>query len=146
MIPRKDELKDAAHAYAELGYRVFPCKPGQKIPATPNGCKDATTDPDQIDRWWDENPAFNIGLSTDGLFVLDIDGPDNPWLTPERAVELMAVPMQFTPRGGRHYFFRGGGFRNTASKIAPNVDTRGDGGYVLVAPSVVNGGAYRWAT
>ena len=38
------ELHDAAIKYAELGYRVFPCAPGTKIPLTEHGFKDGTTD------------------------------------------------------------------------------------------------------
>jgi len=38
-----------------------------------------------------------------------------------------------------------GGLGNTASKLGPKIDSRGDGGYILASPSIhPNGGRYRW--
>lgn len=139
----KANLLDAALAYAELGYKVFPCRAGEKRPATDHGVLDATTDPAQIEAWW-ESITHNIGIATDGLLVVDVDGDNNPWLTPEVAHQLIGAPTSITPRGGRHYIFRGGDFRNTTSKLASNVDTRANGGYIVAAPSVVDGKPYRW--
>jgi hypothetical protein len=141
-----NQLLEAALQYAELGYPVFPCAPGAKTPATTHGCKDATTDEDIIIGWWENNPQYNVGLSTNGLFVLDVDGADNPYLSTVNQDDLLAAPLQRTPRGGRHYVFgqNGQALRNTTSKIAPKVDSRADGGYVLVAPSVVNGKPYQF--
>ena len=90
----------AALHYAEMGYAVFPCKPGTSRPETKHGFKDASLDPEQIERWWSQNPRANIGLPTAGLVVVDIDGPDNPWPGPERAHELCIGPMATTPSGG----------------------------------------------
>jgi len=143
-------LLQAATDYAELGYAVFPCAPGTKRPLTEHGVLDATTDPRQIERWLTAHPTANIGLATRGLVVIDVDGPDNPWLAdePEKLLELAQAPMALTPRGGRHYVFRqpeGKHWRGTAGELAPHVDTRADGNYVVVPPSVLPTGAYRWA-
>ena len=141
---------DAALTYAEMGFAVFPCEPGGKRPACEHGCKDATTDTDVIERWWTDRPECNIGIATDGLLVIDIDGAKNPWLTSlgDRVEGLMSCPAAWTPRGGIHLFFRqplDGEFRCTTSAIAPAVDTRADGGYVVAAPSNrAEGGGYRW--
>lgn len=137
------ELGRAALAYAKMGYRVFPCVPGEKRPLTSHGCKDATDEVEQIERWWIESPNANIGLSTENLYVVDIDGADNPWPGQEHLEELEDIPCSKTPRGGSHLIFRGPG-KNTASIIAPKVDTRGQGGYIVVAPSVVAGRMYSW--
>lgn len=51
------------------------------------------------------------------------------------------------PNGGRHYIFRqpeGMVLRNTTGRIAPRVDTRANGGYIVVPPSVVENRPYRW--
>jgi|GEM_PF-1764031 len=140
---------DAALRYAELGYSVFPCAPGEKLPATAHGFKDASTDPVQIERWWTEKPASNIGIPTQGLLVLDID-VEAQWLQdqPERLSELAGAPLSLTPSGGRRYVFRqpaGRAWRNTQGEIAPHVDTRANGGLFVAPPSALPGGkAYRW--
>lgn len=142
-------MLQAALWYADQGYPVFPCAPGRKTPLTEHGLLDATTDADQIEAWWTQSPGANLALRTDGLIVIDVDGADNAWLQdqPERLAQLATVPTSLTPRGGRQYMFRqpeGRCWRNTAGQLAHRVDTRADGGYVVVAPSVVAGTAYRW--
>jgi hypothetical protein len=146
-----DELLAAALHYAELGYRVFPCAPGTKAPLTAHGFLDATLDLDQIERWWTEQPSANIGMATEGLAVIDIDGDGNPWLghDPDRRLDLAAAPMTLSPHGGSHRIFRqpaGKRWRCTESRLAPHVDTRADGGYIVLPPSEIEDGkAYRWA-
>ena len=61
--------------------------------------------------------------------------------------ELPASVEVITARG-RHLYFRTPEVpvRNTASKIAPGIDTRGDGGYVLAPPSIhPSGRRYAWS-
>jgi len=145
--PNGTKLLNAALVYADLGYRVFPCRKGEKIPATAHGFKDATTDPDQIEAWWSTWPMANIGLETAGLLVVDVDGAENEWPGDELAASLADCPTSQTPRGGRHYLYRqpgGKDWKNTTSKLSPSVDTRAEGGYIVVAPSVVGGNAYKW--
>lgn len=147
-------LHGAARAYADHGWHVFPCRPGEKVPATAHGVHEATTDLAQIDAWWTADPDRNVGIATgatSGIYVLDIDGMDGYEAFADLAAEhdacLPAALWQATPSGGIHGVMRhpGGHLPNTAGRLAANVDTRGDGGYVLAAPSVhPNGGRYRW--
>ncbi|MFT5424666.1 MAG: putative DNA primase/helicase [Phycisphaerales bacterium] len=146
---RSQSLIDAALKYAELGYPVFPLLPGKSKPLTTHGFKDATTDPEQIESWWTRHPNANLGIWTEGLLVVDIDGADNPWLSdqPELQFELAGAPISQTPRGGRHLIFRqpeGAGVRNSQSLIADHVDVRADGGYIVATPSRRSDGEYRW--
>jgi hypothetical protein len=128
----KEHLLNAALRYADLGYPVFPCAPGGKVPFTARGFKDATTESAQIEMWWEKHPDANIGIPTAGLLVIDVDDADNPWPSdPKKAQDLAGCPVSLTPRGGRHLIFRqpsGNTWRNTAGKIATKVDTRADGG------------------
>lgn len=143
-------ILQAALAYADLGYRVFPCVPGDKHPLTPHGFHDATTDPDQIEQWWAQWPDANVAIATRGLIVIDVEH-DSRWLMddPEKALSLAIAPSSITARGGRHYFFRppkGKCFRCTTQRIADKVDTRAEGGYVVVPPSQLSPQqCYRWA-
>ncbi|MFV0443618.1 MAG: bifunctional DNA primase/polymerase [Planctomycetaceae bacterium] len=141
---------EAALRYAELGYPVFPCAQGEKLPRTVHGFKDASTDPEQITAWWTKRPAANIGIPTEGLLVLDVD-VESTWLDgkPEWERDLAVAPLSITPSQGRHYVFRqpeGKHWRNTESDIAPHIDTRGDGGLFVAPPSALPAGqSYRWA-
>ncbi|QGQ26837.1 bifunctional DNA primase/polymerase [Gimesia benthica] len=146
----QNHMLQAALDYAAKGFPVFPLIIGGKRPAgdlAPNGCKDASTDEDQICEWWTAKPDANIGVVTDGLCVVDIDGADHAWLSDNGRLDALAgSPVSQTPRGGRHYVFRQNGepLRNTAGRLADHVDTRADGGYIVAAPSVVDGKPYKW--
>jgi hypothetical protein len=144
-------LLEAALRYAELGYPVFPCIPGTKTPLTEHGFQDATVDAAQIEEWWHFHPSANIGIPTQGLLIVDIEANGAGWLAddPDRLLDLTRGPMSLTAHGGNHRWFRqpaGKGWHCTEKKLAPNVDTRADGGYVVVPPSIVEGNkSYRWA-
>jgi Bifunctional DNA primase/polymerase, N-terminal len=146
-----------ALAYAKLGWRVHPCRPGEKLPILQDWPKRATTDRDLIERWWGRSPTANIATATgpgSGIFALDVDGPEG-----ERALvdlERRHGPMpelyvqQWTGSGhGWQGFFTdpaGRTIRNSAGRLGPKLDTRGDGGYVVLPPSLhPSGNRYRWA-
>lgn len=145
------EMLDAALGYAALGYPVFPCRPGAKVPATPHGCCDATRDVARIRQWWRGAPAANVAVATSGLLVVDVDPAGRDWpgdAARRAAIRDLSPPVQRTPRGGFHLFFAvpaGKQWRCSAGLLAAGVDVRTSGGYVVVAPSSVGGATYRWA-
>lgn len=149
----KGSLGAAALYYGTLGWPVFPLVPGEKLPLLSkrdggNGVKDATTDGEQITAWWTQYPDANIGLATGrgaDLYVVDIDDQQG-----EDAL-LRYGPLPVTPEShtgkGRHLLFSYAGGRNTAGRLGPKIDTRGEGGYIVAPPSIhPNGGRYRWVT
>ncbi len=139
--------------WARNGFPVFQCKPADKSPLTPHGFKDATTDLGQVAAFWKEHPKALVGIPTgaaSGLFVVDLD-TDRDTGEAIGAASLGAlglsnligsVPTVSTPSGGRHLYFRACGLGNTTSKVGRKIDTRGDGGYIIVPGSVTQLGAY----
>ena len=144
-----------ALAYARRGWPVFPCQPGQKVPATRHGYKDATTDPEQITGWFGRDPGRNVAIATGapGPDVLDIDvhGPnENGYAALGRlhCAGLLEGAYGYvrTPSGGLHIYFTGTTQRN-GHLAAHHVDFRSQGGYVLAPPSQVDGHPYLpWGT
>lgn len=142
-------LKDAALAYARKGWPVFPCK-ADKTPYTERGVLEATTNPRQVEEWWEQYPRANIGCDVGGagMVVLDLD-PGHDWDEIEAALggEPDTHLIQRTPRGGEHLFFtigQGEVIPPSAGKIAPHVDVRSHHSYVLLAPSRTKDGEYTW--
>ncbi len=135
--PRADLLR-AALDYAAGGWPVFPCKPGGKEPLTRRGHLDASTNPQQITAWWNRHPEANIGVPTGertSLLVLDVDHPAG--LDAEYG-ELPATRTHGTGSGGMHLLYRypaGENIRNSAGKLAPGLDVRAEGGYIIAPPS-----------
>lgn len=137
----------AARAWAEAGIPVFPCIPGGKLPATPNGFYDATLDLGQIDAWAAlEDYNWAIVPESAGLAVVDQEAKDDGPLTWENLQALHGrAPDTYTvqtPSGGLHYHYAGS-ISSTVRKLGRGIDTRGVGGYVLIPPSVVGGNEYR---
>jgi hypothetical protein len=137
-----------ALALASRGLAVFPCHPQDKRPACKHGCLDATTDAEAIRLCWQAEPAFNIGVATGAvskIFVVDVDGDDATL----RQLGDLPPTVQVTTARGKHYYFKYPDvpvLHNSAGKIAPGVDVRGDGGYVLAPPSLhPSGSRYRWS-
>jgi hypothetical protein len=135
---------------AGRGLLVFPCKPGEKKPATMNGFLDASRDPYQLERWWPPNSRFNIGIATgakSGVLVVDLDGELGiASYAKYVAVELPPTWCALSP-GGVHLYFAhpGGHLPGKAHHLAQNVDTRGDGNYIIAPPSLLACGLpYRW--
>jgi putative DNA primase/helicase len=163
-------LLEWALRWASQGIAVFPvhtafdgicscsrgseCRSIGKHPRTLNGLKEATTDPAQIRRWWQKWPDANIGGATGGairLLVVDVDpksGGDASLcdLTEAHGQEWLNTLHIETGSRGSHFFYTYPPeieLRNTASKLAPGIDTRASGGYVVLPPSIhVSGRQY----
>ena len=163
-----DEMSqmEAALWYAEQGFPVFPVHHGRsgvcscdhpdcahpgKHPRTAHGFNDATKDSAQIRSWWKRWPDANIGVPTgpaSGLLVIDIDprnGGEESWETLTFEYGLPpGTAEQLSGGGGRHIFFRDPGVP-TPKELAPGIDVKASGGYIIVAPSIhPSGRQYVW--
>jgi hypothetical protein len=129
----------AAQKLAESGIPCFPCQLS-KVPACPSGFKAATANSTALTTLWHQCPAPLVGVPTgaiSGIDVLDIDSrhDGDRWLA-DNAVNLPLTRTHGTRSDGFHFLLKHReGIRNSASKIAPGVDVRGDGGFVIWWPA-----------
>src|SRR5207302_645515 len=144
-----------ALAYARRGWAVFPVAPHQKNPLVAEGFKEATTDEDQIVAWWTQWPTANIGLATgsiNGIAIIDVDirngGAESVGQLAGQVAGLYDTLIANTGGGGWHLYYtypEDGEVRCRNGRVAPGIDIKGDGGYVLAPPSIhPNGRSYEW--
>jgi putative DNA primase/helicase len=139
---------------AFMGKKVFPVAAGTKIPLVKWGSSDrASSDLNQLEKWFIRYGATNWGLATgerSELFVLDSDCKAGyEWvvskgLSSTYTVKTGGGTLEKQLYGYHFYFKQPAGLRvknSTAGNkfsLAPGVDVRGDGGYVLMPPSVTD--------
>lgn len=122
------------------------CRSVGKHPRLPQGLTQASTSPDLIRQWWSAWPTANLAIRTGTtVWVLDIDaksgGFESLAALEQQYGPLPATLTARTQGGGRHYFFVGGSdIPSSTARIAPGIDTRGVGGYVVVEPSTIRAG------
>ena len=68
-------LQSEALIYAQNHFKIFPLKVNSKSEQVLKSWKEeAVDDIDQVTKWWNNNPLYNIGLKTgNGLVVIDVD-------------------------------------------------------------------------
>ena len=128
-------LLDAALSYAARSWRVLPLN--GKIPFLTDWPTLATTDEATVRKWFDQQPAPNVGIATgkaSNLFVLDVDprnsGDDTLRALEAQYGELPRTIEVITGGGGRHYYFQypNVAIGNSAGTLGPGLDVRTDGG------------------
>ena len=151
---QKPDMCAHALTYARAGKPVFPVQ-ADKSPYTARGFKDATCDEGTIRAWWRKWPNASIGVPTgevSGWLVSDIDPPHGGDASLTALIEKYGdVPVTREARtggGGHHIIFvypKGLTIRNSAGKLGEGIDVRGEGGYIIVAPSMhASGRRYQW--
>ncbi|MET8808136.1 bifunctional DNA primase/polymerase [Streptomyces sp. NPDC004546] len=122
-----------------------------------HGIHDATTDPDAVRALfaaapWATGYGIACGRAPHHLIGIDldikndIDGIANfAALADEHGFKVPATITVATPSGGRHLWLRGPADRtipNSVGRLAPGIDVRGNGGYLVGPGSTSNRGIY----
>lgn len=135
-----------------------------KHPASYGGQSDATTDIDQIRKWWIENPNYNIGLfcKPSGFFAIDIDprsGGDDSFDILEARAEGAIIPTveaqtgEYSVNGrvvrGRHLIYKCDPNEKFIGNLEKSAGLKGidikHNGYILLSPSRhFSGITYDW--
>lgn len=162
-------LGQAAASYAAEGLHVLPlhqpagaggcscpggaaCTSPAKHPRNSHGVREASADPATVARWWQRWPGANVGVATgrvSGVLVIDVDDRHGG------RESLASLERRHGPLPGARVVTGGGlhiwtaaperSIANSAGRLGPGIDVRGDGGYVVAPPSVHHSGAlYRW--
>ena len=142
-------LGAAAARYASLyQWPVFPCVEEGKTPKVAGGFHEATTDAEQITRWWSMWPDANIGFSpgSAGFLVVDCDQYKENFDSDDPIVRSSPVRV-LTPSGGVHNYWLLPPDTTIPDRVAyrPGVDLRSATGYVVLPPSRLVHGGYLWA-
>ncbi|MFO7295688.1 MAG: bifunctional DNA primase/polymerase, partial [Clostridia bacterium] len=126
-----------------------------KHPIANNWVAAGTDDPNTIRKLWRETPYANVGVpmgQINGIFALDVDGPEGIQTLQEWIAEYGELPATWqvqTGGGGIQLWYKipeGMQIPNSVKKIGVNIDIRGDGGQSVAPGSLHKSGKrYRWA-
>lgn len=130
--------------------KVFPLQIGKKTPAF-NGWQEWAENctEKKIKNFGTANPSHNWGVycGASGLLVIDIDdkegkvGSDSMKKLIAENDKLTKTLTVTTTTGGKHFYYEGMG-KSTVSTIAKDIDTRGEGGFVVAPGSRINDRQY----
>lgn len=150
--------------YIDKGLKIFPVVPNSKTPMIEKWQEDCSCDFFQVLYWYNSCPDCNWGLpcTPNNLFVLDLDrhDPSKDGVKNFDSIRYEYTCLdyddfvaceQITPSGGMHLIFKtDDDLKNVANgsnvfKDYPGIDIRTDG-YILIAPSEINGKGYEFLT
>jgi hypothetical protein len=145
--------------FIHRGYPIFPlrwveegtcschkeCQGPGKHPLMEQGLENASTDEIVIEQWHQKYPKANWGMATgrvSGLMAVVLDqesGGVESWekLTRGHLESIRTVTVR-SERGGFQYWFKypsGMEISNSFNRLAPGIDIRAIGGYIIVPPS-----------
>ncbi|WP_419703079.1 bifunctional DNA primase/polymerase [Promicromonospora sp. NFX87] len=139
---------EAARVLAAAGVPVFPCIQGSTRPLTVRGLHSASTDLDRVAWWWSRYPTTNLAVPTGSASRLDVlevrtDRTLSGISALQSVMRAGLLPRPglaiSTPTGGLSLIFPRSPQTTQPSWDAPRSGLRfhGDGGHVLLPPSVV---------
>ena len=140
----KPNMLEAALKYRELGFSVIPVGKDKKPLIDWKRYQTEPATEEEIRAWATQYPDMNIAAITgavSGIVVVDIEKGGS-------TAKFPATVCSKTGGEGWHLFYKHPGrtIPNSARKIAELTDVRGDGGYVVLPPSLhASGNRYEWS-
>jgi hypothetical protein len=134
-----------AVTYRQRGWCPIPVKDRSKEPnlveLAPYLQRPATAE--ELRSWLWSGVSIVTGKLS-GILVLDVDGPEGEEELKKHGHP--GTPMVRTPSGGLHLYFKHPDTEvRTGIRVAPGLDVKANGGYVVAPPSVgPTGKAYEW--
>ena len=147
----KNILTSAALNYAgENNFSIIPLQKNKKPYLQWTVYQHRKAAAGEIKAWWSKWPHAMLGIVTgqiSNLFVVDCDTQEGFDAVQELLPDSLNIPTARTPRGGWHFYFQypADSKLTVQAGIMPGVDIRGEGGYIVAAPSMNgNGRGYEW--
>ncbi len=134
---------DWALYYRSIGWSVFPVKRGDKKPMIKwEKYQTEIATEEEVKHWWSVAIDAGIGVATgkvSGIAVVDVEAGGG-------TKDLSPTVMARTGGGGFHFFYKHPNVPvKNRVRIREKMDIRGDGGYVVVTPSLhKSGNRYEW--
>lgn len=135
------EKRDVAQWLAEKGFHVVPLIEGGKIPKDKGWQEIASSCPDTVYKLWstpdEESQPWNVGVVGKDHIILDVDVPGESHQI-DGLQSLAGLGWQGrtwtvkTPTGGLHLYFKKPAGRDySQTDLAPGINVRSTGGYVV---------------
>ena len=134
-------ILESALDYQARGFSVIPVGSDKKPLVNWKDYQNKRATPEEIKEWVEKYPAMNIAIVTgkiSGIVVVDIEKGGNSQGYPPTVTAK-------TGGDGIHLYYKHPGYEvPNGTRVKELTDIRGDGGYVLAAPSVSDKGEYEW--
>ena len=143
---KRSVLLQAALRLQEKGLSVIPIK-RDKTPLLSSWkeYQERQASKEEIESWFKNNIPDGIALVTgkiSGIVVLDVEHDGDT-----TGLEIPNTPTVKSGGGGKHFYFKypETGIKNATRILGRKIDIRGDGGYIVVPPSLhLSGNHYEW--
>lgn len=140
--------------YLDLGFSVFPVTRTKKPAILWAPYQKQLPSAEELAAWSKDKGDCNIGACTgrfSDITVVDADSSTAIELIESLLPKQHDIPIVNTPRG-RHYHFKYTPELRTLAGVAPGIDIRNDGGFVILPPSYTDAtpdgkcvaGTYSW--
>ena len=149
-FPAQD-LKEHALRLAEAGYQPIPLQGNSKAPsvAWKEYMKRKMTK-EEIEKFKWHGIGMILGAISGGLVVFDADTPMAVELLENHPILRDTAKVRTPTKEGIHYYLRVKDYPQKGIKNKPlykgeiKIDLKGEGGYVVIPPTEINGKQYEW--